>query len=428
MGKKRTVLSAILLVASGALAAAWVLLAPPPRTSGPMPHEAYVWQRAWTPPLRQAVDRANADLSRLVVLTAEVSFASGRPRTVRVRPDYATLKATGRSVGLAVRIGAYRGSFDPDAEGTRYVADLAAAVVGQARAAGLTPAELQIDFDCPERRLGGYRHWVRAVRQRIAPVPVTITALPSWLDRRAFRPLVEAADGYVLQVHSVQRPREDGKMSLCDPRAAQRAVDKAARAGRPFRVALPTYGYVAAFDRDGKLVGLSAEGPSQSWPPSVRLRVIRADPEALADLVRAWTQDRPAAMTGIIWYRLPVRTDRLNWPQATLAAVMAGRTPTAQVQACVRRVEPKLLEIDLVNAGTAPAGLDVHVQAHWQEAKLIAADALGGFRRLDAPPGRLVLQGPRDPLAPLLDPGEKRTIGWIRLDWDREVTAHVTSP
>src|SRR4029077_5145510 len=97
----------------------------------------------------------------------------------------------------------------------------------------------------------------------------------------------------------------DAAFLLCDPAAAKKAVEAAARFRRPFRVALPTYGYVVAFDRQGKGGGLSAEGPLLSWPREAMVRVARSDPAAMAGLVRTWTADRPAALSGILWYRLP---------------------------------------------------------------------------------------------------------------------------
>jgi hypothetical protein len=46
----------------------------------------------------------------------------------------------------------------------------------------IVPRELQIDFDCAESKLDGYQVWVEAIKYKISPVPVTITALPSWLN------------------------------------------------------------------------------------------------------------------------------------------------------------------------------------------------------------------------------------------------------
>ena len=151
----------------------------------------------------------------------------------------------------------------------------------------LAISELQIDFDCAESKLDGYRIWIEAFRKKLAPVRIVITALPSWLEQAAFKPLAEACNGYVLQVHSLERPQApDAIPGICDPVAAKRAVEKADRLGVPFRVALPTYGYVIAFGPDGHFIGLSAEGPAKSWPEGVRLREARSlTPNEMAGLV-----------------------------------------------------------------------------------------------------------------------------------------------
>lgn len=82
-----------------------------------------------------------------------------------------------------------------------------------------------------------------------------ITALPAWLNQPAFKRLISAVDDYVLQVHSLERPNSpEAAFTICDPAAARRAVERAAQFAVPFRVALPTYGYAIAYDRQGHFI------------------------------------------------------------------------------------------------------------------------------------------------------------------------------
>ena len=301
---------------------------PSPQASIPLTHEAYVWQRAWTQPVRDAVKQHAAQFGGLTVLNAEVSWKNRQPQVIRVPLDYSILTNAPCPVGLALRIGPCPASIATNETTRVFLADMAASLIAEANSHRLTPRELQIDFDCAESRLDGYRAWVEAFRRKAAPVPVSITALPAWLGQPAFKRLVAAAGSYVLQVHSLQRPRGfDAPFTLCDPAAARRAVERAAQIGIPFRVALPTYGYLTAFDAGGRFVGLSAEGPSKTWPAGVRVREVRANPLELAQLVQLWTTNRPAGMRGVIWYRLPVADDTLNWRWPTLRAIVAGRSP-----------------------------------------------------------------------------------------------------
>ena len=347
-----------------------------------------------------------------------MAWRQQRPELVRVSVDWPTLRASGRPVGLALRIATFSGPFTGDDARTAWLGDLATGLLAEARAHSTPVAELQLDFDCAESKLDGYRVWVEAIRRRIAPTPLTITALPAWLKSAAFKPLVSATDGFVLQVHSLRKPqRAADPFTLCDPAAARLAVERAASFGVPFRVALPTYGYTMAFGPDGRFIGLSAEGPAKDWPADVQLREIRADSAAMAALVAAWVAAHPPTLRGVIWYRLPVAGDRLNWRWPTLAAVMAGRTPRHELRVEARHPSPGLVELDLANAGDGDYSKAISVTVRWQHARLVACDGLHGFEPNDT--GNGVVKFLRTFCR--LGPGERLTVGWLRLDKEAAV-------
>jgi len=399
------------------------------RRAGAISHEVYVWQRAWNEDVASSLGRAGELAQGFTVLAAEVSWQDGRARALRVRPDYEALKATGKPVGLAVRIGPYAGPFERGSEATKVVVQVARSAVEEARAAGLEPAELQVDFDCAEAKLGGYREWVEALRAASGGVPVVITALPSWLRHRAFGELARAADGFVLQVHSLEPPGgPEAPMLLCDPEKARRWVEEAAQVGAPFRVALPTYGYLVAFGKDGKLLGISAEGPARAWAPGTVVRAARADAPAMARLVREWEQDRPARMHGVIWYRLPVEGDNLNWKWQTLAAIVAGEPLREELRAEVEHPEPELLEIALVNEGDVDLPARVEVEVEWDTGRLVAGDGLRGWRLETVGAGGLKLRRDGQAELEVLAPGERWRIGWLRFEEQTEVTVYVSAP
>jgi hypothetical protein len=197
-------------------------------------------------------------------------------------------------------------------------------------------------------------------------------------------------------------------------------VDQAGILGKAFRVALPTYGYRLAFDAEGRFAGLSAEGPERDWPENYQVREVRADAPVLAALVREWNVRRPPTMQGLIWYRLPVAGDRLNWPWATLAEVMQGRVPQTRFKVEVRQPQPGLVEAELVNTGGTVFTGPVRAVLRWQEARLLAADGLEGVT-LDQPEARMLVMTTAKDFS-RLDPGDKRTLGWLRLDRRAEVT------
>jgi hypothetical protein len=406
-----------LAVAGIVLALAYFTFAPrrSARASGPLPQAAYVWQRAWDDPVRDAIFDHQESFSEMVVLAAEVNWQGRSPHIVHVPLNYSLLAQLKTPVGLALRIGAFRGPFGASEESTIWLSRLARSLVEEARTNHLNVSELQIDFDCAESKLDGYRTWVAKIRQEVAPVPVVITALPAWLRHSAFRRLASSSDGYVLQVHSLARPRTlDSPFSLCDADVARQAVERAALLRKEFRVALPTYGYVLAFDAQGRFAGLSAEGPARSWPTNFTTREVAADPAAMASLVRGWATNRPAAMRGLIWYRLPVEGDRLNWHWPTLAAVMEGKTPHAAVKVEKREPQPGLVELALINEGQEDFTVPAKVTLRWTDARLSASDAFLGFEVAQSSTNliRFVSTAEFSRIAP----GERRPLGWVRLD------------
>lgn len=398
-------------------------VAPAPRATTPITHEAYIWQRSWDKATKGAVAGRTARFERVVVLAAELTIRRDEVAVGKAQVDYHLLKQTGRPIGVALRIGPYSGPFGADSRVFARIVEVSRDILDRARTAGLDLAEFQIDFDCPDSKLPGYAAWVSQLKRQLPGQKITITALPSWLAKPGCEQLLAAADGYILQVHSLQRPTSaDSIGPLCDTAAARAAVERAARLGRPFRVALPTYSYLVAFNQNGKFAGLSAEGPRPSWPDSYRVVLHQADSTAIAALVREWTISRPAAMQGIIWYRLPTEDDTMNWSWAALQGVMAGRPPKADLAVVVEKPQSKLAEIVLTNKGTDDAILDRDVLVRLDASFVLAADSVGGFtlhkdeRLLRLTPAA---KGQR------LRPGQRRLIAWIRLSEDKEVNAHV---
>jgi hypothetical protein len=386
------------------------------RAAGPMPHHVYVWQRVWNSGVRDGLRESSPAFGEIVVLTAQISL--GRQRNItRVDPDYAALLGTGKAVGLAIRISPFPGPFSADDDHSRAIVGLVRERLAHARSSGLEPAELQIDFDCAESKLGGYRLWLKAIRAAVHPLPVCPTVLPTWLKTRSFADLARDSGRFVLQVHSVSPPKNaEDAQPLADPGRARVWAEEAGKLGVPFRVALPTYTYLAAFDQAGQPLGVSAEGPSSRWPSDARVVRWESEPADLAKLVASWTRERPAAMTGLIWYRMPVATDALNWRWLTLAAVMKGEVPRRQLR--VEASGKELADLVVINDGLQDEPLPRFVDAHWLGTRLAMADALGGYVLGSGGGMTNWIRFQRTSGASLsrLRPGQRHPIGWIRCE------------
>jgi len=393
-------------------------------SAGKMSQEVYVWQRSWNEQVLDAVRERATNFSGLLLLSAEVTWQGGRPKIARVPVAWDAIPPAGRPIGLALRVGPFAGPFDGADDRTKALAALASSLVAEATKHRIPVSELQIDFDCAEAKLEGYTVWVNAIRRQVAPTRVVITALPSWLERPAFQQLARTAGEYVLQVHSLDRPTHpDAAFTLCDPSLARLAVMKAGEIGVPFRVALPTYGYVIAFDPKGNFTGLTAEGPMRDWPPGTRLLEVRSDPAAIAGLVREWNRERPELLRGIIWYRMPVEGDVLNWSWPTLSTAMTGETPRSSLRAELHRPQAGLIEFTLVNDGDADFTGKPEVVTRWTGTQPVASDGLRGFSPCEIATNVLCFRNSRQNLR--IRPQERQMIGWLRLAVDAPVDVEL---
>lgn len=393
--------------------------------------EIYVWQRASGAAVQAALTRFAPQADGFNVLAAEVSWRSGKPVVVRPPVDFAALAKLGRPVGLSLRIGTFGGPFAADDAIAGELAALARTLLAAARDGGLKPHELQVDFDCAETKLSGYREWIVALQRAAGPTPLAFTSLPVWLKHDAeFRALAAAADGFVLQVHSLEKPTSpDTPFTLCDPRRADVWVRQAAALGRPFRVALPTYGYVLAFTRDGKFLGLGAEGPRPAWPRDAQLRTVRTDAPALAEFARGLAAQPPANCTGVLWFRLPVAGDRFNWDAATLEAVLRGETPAAALAVDVAWSAGGLAEITVTNRGTDSAPWPREIELRWPGAEQpVAADGLAGCTLGRDVAGGATLRVNNFSTEHLLRPGQHVKVAWLRFSHELSLSARVAGP
>jgi len=394
--------------------------------SGPVDHSVYVWQRYWGEDVRTAVRQASGRVSGFVVLGGEISWDSGRMKYVSADPDYSLLAEQQKPAGIALRLGPYPDKFKPGGKTATRIADIVRTLVDQASAGGLKVSEFQIDYDCPESKLDSYRYLIEALRKNIADVPLTITALPSWLKHRSFKRLAMLTDGYVLQVHSLERPKSiDEPMILCDRSSSLLWVRRAGRIGVDFRIALPTYGYLAVFDADGKFKGLIAEGQNRDWDSDTQLVKVSADPAKMSGLVSVWQANRPASMKGIIWYRLPVEGDRLNWPPVTLSTIIAGKVLVNSLRVEVDYPSQGLAEIMLVNDGNTDQRSDLPIKVHCPRDKIIACDGMRGYSIDKRTAKGFVLAHDGSRAFSTIRPGQRLKIGWIRLENDMEIKAYV---
>jgi Protein of unknown function (DUF3142) len=358
-----------------------------------VPHDAYIWQRNWTPAVIEAA-RRSADIVRAWRVLAAESDHLGR--WTRVAVPWDELRATGRPIIAVMRI-----------DGRLDEARLPS-LLEQAATVPESVAGIEIDYDCPTPKLAAYAAFLAELRRRLpASVALSITALPTWMNSPDLRRLAtdEVAET-VLQVHAVDDPHR----GLFDPGRAEHWVRAfARRTGRPFRVALPAYDVRVTWRGDGRLAGVEGERPLLLGAAG-NGATLAAAPESVLHLLHALERDAPDNWRGVVWFRLPTDADRRAWSPETWRSVVQDRLSPAEVSASLAATaSPGLWTVTLSNDGAADGMLPREVRLG---PSCILADGANGFRvKAGEEGGALVLEtseGGR------LRAHSTHTIGWAR--------------
>ena len=363
------------------------------KTAPPLDQQLYVWQRQWTPAHDAALKDSRADFSTLRVLALQAFPQAGWSKA-RINP--ALLKRDGRRLIAVIRLDGQLKALDQD-EVTAQIQQ----VLGDWQGQGLVLSGVEIDHDAGSARLPAYRTFLTHLRA-VLPVslPLSITALPAWIDSSELPTLLATVDSSVLQVHAVSDPRR----GLFDAIQAGKWAKAWSRiTPKPFYLALPAYGVAL-------LPGASGAPVVESEVPVERVgkrRELLADPVQLSKLAAELRADPPAHLAGLIWFRLPLAGDRRAWSLNTLGAVARGDVLDSRLSLKLS-AQDGLYDISVSNPG--------NLDSAWPERVTLAvqgcdgADALAGYA-LQQSPDLLTFTRQREGRLPA---GGQRGIGWAR--------------
>lgn len=359
----------------------------------PLDQQLYVWQRQWTSAHDAALRDSRADFSTLRVLALQ-AFPQAGWRRARIDP--ALLKRDGRPLIAVIRLDGQLKGLDQD-EVTAHIQQ----VLSDWQGRGLIVSGVEIDHDAGNARLPAYREFLTQLRAVLpASLPLSITALPAWLDSPELPALLATVDSSVLQVHAVSDPRR----GLFDPDQARQWAKAWSRiTSKPFYLALPAYGVALLPGADGAPVVESEVSIDQGGDR----RELLANPLQLSKLGTELRADPPAHLAGLIWFRLPLANDRRAWSLTTLIAVARGDTLDSRMGLKLS-AQDGLYDIIVSNQG--------NLDTAWPERLTLAvqgcdgADALAGYA-LQQRPDLLTFTRLREGRIPA---GGQRAIGWAR--------------
>lgn len=243
--------------------------------------------------------------------------------------------------------------------GEPFAAEAMPGLIGKLRAVASPAGEVQIDFDCPDRRLGEYAAALGEIRRTIPRV--SITALTHWPRLRDFAALTKNVTEispmfYDMQADPKDVSAESPPPPILDPMPVASALRAWSACPIPWRAGLPTFARLTVFDRKGVSRG---QIPNWSWedfcfhkglrtlaPTRLGVTLFRADadtrvaatPVAAGELVVSRFTDRALlaqlarlaqdeGAAGVSFFRLPDGSDPAGWSLGDLGKVASPTTP-----------------------------------------------------------------------------------------------------
>lgn len=266
---------------------------------------------------------------------------------------------------------------------------------------GVKVTQLELDYDCASSQLGAYAEWLKDLRQLLPPsLTLSITALPDWLGKVGWHELQQQADQLTLQVHSVLSPQQ----GLFQTELAKGwAQQLAAQAQKPFYIAVPSYHSALLKQSDGWLV--ESEQPLQS---QAKRKELWLDAQQVQDF-SLWLQQQDwPLLQGLVWFRLPLPSDKRSWSYVQLQAVSSGKPLVADLNISVQDKSPQF-ELVAENHGFVAAQLPAEI--HLSGNSCSAADAVSGYE-LNFSKDKNQLQFMLAKAEAALQPGQRLVLGW----------------
>ena len=231
-------------------------------------------------------------------------------------------------------------------------ADLVGRALAHLAQLGAAP-EVQLDFDCPDRRLAEYAAFLAKIRQTLAPIRLSATALAGWSRLPAFAQLQDSVDALFPMFYDLE-PDAPGKLVPLTGAGLPGQIASWKDCRVPWYAGLPNFARLSVFESDGR-----SRGHIREWTwddvsfnpalvlagePAPGLTVLRSEtatilaetpltpdqtlacrlPDRLA-LAAAVVHAQNAGARGIAIFRLPGEGPQGGWSLAQMGTILQGR-------------------------------------------------------------------------------------------------------
>ncbi|MBU1621606.1 MAG: DUF3142 domain-containing protein [Gammaproteobacteria bacterium] len=367
-----------------------------PQGSSAFSQHIYIWQRLWTAEHAGALAQSKTDFTVLRVLALQLHQAKAGPVWTEAKVDLPLLAADARPVHLVVRLDGQLKQLPKD-----LLQKKLAALLQLWQQQGVKVTQLELDYDCASSQLAAYAVWLKALRQLLPQtLAVAITALPDWLGKPGWLELQQQVDQLTLQVHSVLSA-EQGLFQV--ELAKNWAQQLAQQAQKPFYIAVPSYHSALLQQEQGWLVESEQPLQSQAKRQELWLDAVAVQQFSLWLQQQHWPQ-----LQGLVWFRLPLPSDKRSWSYSQLQAVSVGKTLTADLKMSVQGEAPEL-ELVAENHGFLAAPLPTQINLSGR--LCTAADAVSGYK-LNFSKDKNQLQFVLTKAETMVQPRQRLVLGW----------------
>lgn len=285
----------------------------------------------------------------------------------------------------------------------------------RARGAGIRVVGVQLDFDCPTKRLSKYADLLGRLRvlREEGRCRLSITALPTWynsgFNSSDAAMVMRQVDFTVPQFYEPgMGMKRDTLVPISRLSMLRRGLRQAGATGLPFYAGIPAYGHAMLYDEHGDLDSLyhdltardavqlsafhttavygidskgrpaAADGKNYIGEDVIDLEAVRAasngqglgyhlvyempTPELIAQHLAEVRRDRPANCRGVILFRYPEADSAMTVPMEGIAAVLSGKSARPEIEVHLKPTRSKET-LSLIDSGEKAdsTGMDLAV-------------------------------------------------------------------